>query len=234
MPSMRTLMQVVTLTLCTANLGHAALHTCEGTQISVLAQHDSDATLACEAARRAIAFFADQGFHADIAATILVEEEPSSPTDWSLLGSFDARRGEIRVLSLHKAMESAPREPPFGEPMHAQLHASFIAHELRHALAKANFTIARPSVLAHEYVAYTVRLATMPDTLRQDILSRYQLEGFQHEREIGETYYLVNPHAFAVKAYPHFRRPENGSAFLSRVFNGLLSPTQRPLQQQPN
>lgn len=231
---MRTFIQIIVVAFAMAGIGHAATRVCEGTQISVRAQQDNDVALACESAQRALAFFAGLGFRADIAATIIVEDALAMPSDCLLLGSFDGRSSEIRVLTLEKATQSTAQELPFGEPMQARLHASFIVHELAHALAKANFRIARPSTLAHEYVAYAVQLATMHDELRQSILTRYDLEGFQHEREISETYYLVNPHAFAVKAFLHFRRPENGAAFMQRVFEGLLSPTQRRVEPLPD
>jgi hypothetical protein len=84
-------------------------------------------------------------------------------------------------------------------------------HEIAHAIADANF-VRRPVAPAHENIAYTTQLATMPEELRNTILRNVDTDGYEHLKEVGDMLLMIDPNRFAVKSYLHFMRPQNGSA----------------------
>lgn len=137
----------------------------------------------------------------------------------SSLGSYDAKHDRIEILSYEAALKVLPHRPAFGIKMSPELYRSFVAHEIAHAIANVNF--ARPPVVsAHEYIAYTVQLATMPESLRAAIIRNVDTEGFDHPKEVDEMLLAVDPNLFAVKSYLHFARPQNGALAFEQLLTG--------------
>jgi hypothetical protein len=76
------------------------------------------------------------------------------------------------------------------------------------------------TIAAEEYIAYTTQLSLLPDEIRLKILTQITNEGFGHENEITSLFHQLNPRVFAVKAYRHFLRPENGKRFYKKLVSG--------------
>lgn len=60
----------------------------------------------------------------------------------------------------------------------------------------------------------------MSEKLREQILTLIPNDGFDSETEITSLFHELNPCVFAVKAYRHFLRPENGVGFFHRLITG--------------
>ncbi|MEN8249138.1 MAG: DUF6639 family protein, partial [Bacteroidota bacterium] len=98
------------------------------------------------------------------------------------------------------------------------LHKSIIIHELAHALFwnnKGNHIIAREF---HEYFAYTIQLALLEKSHREQIILSSDVPAFSNRSEISEEYYLLNPTRFAVKSYLHFISVKEGWPYLLNLF----------------
>jgi hypothetical protein len=108
----------------------------------------------------------------------------------------------------------------FRIPIDAHLNRSLVAHEVAHAIDAQNFWIAMPSTPAKEYVAYVTLLATMPDELRERVLSQFPGPGFEAEWQMNMTVYLLGPLRFGANAYRRFLKPGNGPDFLRAVLSG--------------
>jgi hypothetical protein len=108
------------------------------------------------------------------------------------------------------------------------LYRSLVAHEVAHLAAAANFTVVRPTIVAHEYLAAVTMPATMPNEGRQRWLAAFPGGGFDFDRQIGLTLYLLSPHHFAAEAYRHFLKPGVGTAFLRRILAGEMLSTEDP------
>ena len=139
------------------------------------------------------------------------------------LGHYDARAARIRILGQDHCSRLASGEAPFGLPMSTALYDSFMAHEVAHAVAQANFSMP-PSVEAHEYIAYTVQFSTMDSDLRRRVIERYPVEAFADESEISSIYLGLNPAAFAIKAYLHLRSAADPVAVYRRLLSGAFQP----------
>ncbi|MDH3638499.1 MAG: hypothetical protein OES09_08535 [Gammaproteobacteria bacterium] len=197
---------------------------CAGVPVRVYAPSAGEAAQACEAATRTIRFMRGHKFLTERPLRIrIVERLPSRPHS-SDLGQFDARTSEIKVLSYKICQELAVDKPPFKIPMSPALHKSFIVHELAHAIAHDNFEITKPSLGAHEYIAYTVQLAVMETTLREQILDRYTVDAFTDESEITSLYLELSPASFAVKSYKHLMNLPDPTSFYRRLLSGGFVP----------
>jgi len=201
----------------------AAERQCVGANATVHADSDYDAYLACAGAADAVAFLSQQGFTVDTVMQIdildsvflHVEENPS----FRILGRFDPKKNRIMVTSIDGQREMAKEKPIFGVPYDVALFRSVVAHEVAHAIAEDNFHIEEPTRLAHEYIAYIVQLATMPERLVERVFQSLPGQAFESELEINPLIYGLNPDLFAVKAYRHYRSPGVGMAFLQTLLS---------------
>jgi hypothetical protein len=136
----------------------------------------------------------------------------------------------VSVVSLALAREAPAEVALLRQDMDPDLYKSLVVHEIAHAYVDRTFRFDVPSVLVHEYIAYTVQLATMPEPLRERVLASIPLPAFQGASEITLTYYALDPNAFGVKCYLHYRDPRNGDAFLERLLSGQVRLGRRPGQ----
>lgn len=100
------------------------------------------------------------------------------------------------------------------------MYRSLVIHEVAHAVASCNFSIADPTVHAQEYIAYVAMFATMDAVFRTRILAANPVPGFENESEINELTYAMDPTRFGVQAYRHYLEEAHGDAFLRKTLNG--------------
>lgn len=196
---------------------------CDDIPVTVDAADRSDHARICRGARQALTFLAGIGLDTSEPLSVLASDAEAAGHHAAEVGSYDTRDHRVRVRTFDGCARLASAEPLFRVPMEESLYASFIAHEIAHAVIHANAGQHRTARIAQEYIAYVVQLETMPESLRARILARYDQEGFNKASDIGETYLLIDPHAFAVKAYRHFLKTENGASFLRRLANGTAT-----------
>ncbi len=219
--AMRRLFALLLLVLCEPlRAGDTA---CEGIPVSVDAAGTSDHALICQGARQALVFLAGVGLDTSAHLSVLTTDAEAIDHHPAEIGSYDARDRRVRVRTYEGCARLTSDGPLFRIQMEGALYASFIAHEIAHAVIHANAGRHRPARVAQEYIAYVVQLASMPEALRARILARYDEDAFGRASEIGETYLLIDPHAFAVKVYRHYLQPENGAAFLRRLIDGTAT-----------
>ena len=189
---------------------------CAGTPITVHGLDAHEAASACQAVVDALAFLSASGLDtSDPAELRFVERLPVGPPDTESFGCHVRSERRIYMLSL-AACQTAVSNLPVDAPVHRGL----VAHEVAHHVASTNFRVPRPTRVGHEYIAYVTMYATMTAEARERVLDLFPGEGFQSERQIGLTFYLLDPHRFGANAYRHFMRPGNGVAFIERVLSG--------------
>jgi hypothetical protein len=104
----------------------------------------------------------------------------------------------------------------YGLKMSKEFYESLIVHEVAHLVAEK--IAGRKIETAHsEYIAYVVQLSQMHPELRQAILSKRPQSAFETEA-IDLEVMLIDPSAFAVKAYLH--HTEGEGQFLKEILNG--------------
>lgn len=217
------LMLVLLLSLASSSANSSELLTCSAPGVNVYSDQAKDGDLACQAVGSTLAFMQSIGFHVDTRFTIELVDHPLRLHGSEVTGTYDSRHLYIKVPNFSQAQRVAGRHLPFGMFMSHEIWQSFIAHEVAHAVAQANFQLAKPSIAAHEYIAYVVQLATLPKDTREDLLERFDNSPFRHERQINRVFLELDPEVFAVKAYRHYLAQPDPSVFFQRLLKRSLS-----------
>lgn len=191
--------------------------------VTLFSERAEDGQLACQAVGTALAFMRDQGFRVDAQFTVDLVDRPLRLHGTEVMGTFNSRSFHIEVPSFSQAQLMAQRRRPFRMSMCQAMWQSFVAHEVAHAVAQANFQVLKPSLEAHEYIAYVVQLETLPEALRQELLEAFDNSAFQHEKQISQIFLQMDPEVFAVKAYRHYVAQTDPRAFFQRLLNKRLS-----------
>ncbi|WP_404362571.1 DUF6639 family protein [Marinobacter sp.] len=213
------------LSLLVSAPGYSATRVaCPVPGVTLFSDRADDGELACQAVGKTLEFMGSQGFLVDTEFTIDLVDRPLSLHGTEVKGTYDSRSFHIKVPSFPQAQLMAQRYPPFRMSMCHRMWQSFVAHEVAHAVAQANFRVSKPSLEAHEYIAYVVQLATLPEALRQQLLAAFDNPAFQHERQISRVFLQLAPEVFAVKAYRHYVAQSDPQAFFKRLLNRRLSP----------
>jgi len=125
------------------------------------------------------------------------------------------RRVLILVYSEFKKFENW-----FGVPIDRSLYRSVVSHEVAHLVADFNFTIAKPSIQAKEYIAYITQFSTMEPVFRDRVLLHFPGEAFEGDWQMSTTIYMFDCMGFGVRAYRHFLKLEDGDEYLHAILNG--------------
>jgi len=213
---------LLVLALCAAQtlIAGADEFPCAGTRIVVVAKSKYDYEGICLAARNSLAFLASIGLALDTRTTIRISDHFGCEGCNHTIGQFDPRSGEIKLLSYEAALMASYERPAFRVAMSRPLWHSYVSHELAHAASLRHFALGVQTFTATEYIAAVVQLATLAPTMRNDILRNYSdVAAYDNEVAISHLYYLMNPCMFAVKAYLHYLKPENGPKFIDRLIH---------------
>lgn len=177
----------------------------------------TDFHITCDAVRAGVEFLNSLGMDTDVTLQLTVVDELPSPHGVGSLGQFDPERGEIRILSLARCLAACAANPPFGIPMNVEIHRSFIVHEVVHAITHAALAGRNLPRLRLEYLAYVAQITSLPEDLRARLIAAGGVEGFQRDDQINQGVYFLDPNRFGIMCYLHYRRPENGNAYLRKI-----------------
>ena len=170
----------------------------------------------CDGAKAATAFLRNAGFDTSRSVTIKIVDYLPASVDPNAIACYVHSERYVYLL--------APATPPPTEVTTGALRAlryrSRAAHEMAHAIAADNFLMQRPTIQAHEYIAYVTMFATMPKAARDRMLGDLPGEGFDNDQQISATLFLLAPNWFGAEAYRHYRSLDNGPAFLKKVLSG--------------
>jgi len=190
---------------------------------SVVAFADvEDAKAACLGAADAKTFLKANGLKTDAPIEIHIVERLPDEGRYSAYGCYDKRSKKVLILSSSACGRAERGGLLFGLPLDRRLYRSLVAHEVAHAVANANFAMTQPPWVADEYISYVTQLATMPADLRDSILGRSREQGFATAAQLNPSILLASPEVFAVKAYRHYIRKENGAAFVRALIAGVI------------
>ena len=148
-----------------------------------------------------------------------VESLPPSAGGLPAVGCYVRSEDRVYVLSFarcqHKKLE---HDVVIDRPVHVGL----VAHEVAHAIVRADPRGATLGLVAHEYIAYVTMYATMPPDRRSEVLAQIPGDGFESELHINSFIYAVDPVRFGAQAYRHYLKPGIGRSFLASVLNGQV------------
>ena len=177
----------------------------------------TDLRLACEAVNQGVEFLRSRGVESDVPLRLRIVDELPSQHGIASLGQFDPRRSEIRILSLTRFLAACADDPPYKFPMSTEIYRSFTVHEVVHAVTHVALAGRAVRRLHLEYLAYVAQLTSLPDDVREQLIAASAVEGFDREEQINAFVYFADPNRFGIMSYLHYRRPENGDAYLRKI-----------------
>ena len=189
---------------------------CSAESVVVHASDPREAEIVCEGASDAVGFLHSQGLDTGEQIDIDVVETLPDGVPPATAGCYAHEERRVYLLTPTKFEQQAMLAH---SPGYLDYH-SLITHEVGHAVAGCNFAVPKPTIQAHEYVAYVTMLSTMPDAARERMLGDFAGDGFDTEQQITATIYLMAPQWFGAQVYRHYLKPGNGQAFLSKVLAG--------------
>lgn len=199
----------------------ATSHKCADVDVTVFAEQNIDIAFACRAAHKTYRFLRSAGLTKQVSINLhIVSKLPKHDHLEECLGYYEGNKSSIYLLS-YNACKCQVLENGFWNLTYCRaLHDSFIVHEIAHAIAAAHFEKMTRSVAAQEYIPYTAQIALLAENLRNELLTKITNEGFKDEHEITSMFHDLSPSVFAVKAYRHFLRKENGRIFYQKILSG--------------
>ncbi len=202
---------------------------CSNSMVVVTLSQPEDCKIACAGVIDALSFLETNGFRLPGPIHIDPMERITEGVSADALGYFDSQTVRVYVRNFSASQEVVQGLGIFGLPMNRDLYRSVVVHEVAHLIAGHNFAMESPSRVAQEYIAYVTQLATMPPGLRNLILTNFPGEGFQTSMQINSIIYMFSPEKFAVEAYRHYVRAENGAAFFRRLLTGEIQLDLEPM-----
>lgn len=205
--------------LLVAGISHGGELQCAGSNVVVHSTDQGDADTACEGAGDAIDFLARQGLDTNRSVEVHLVRELQSPCLPTGFGCYDHPKRRIDMLVFSECLE---RKKWVQLPLDRNLCKSLLTHEVAHAVAASNFSIAKPSMRAQEYLASVTMFSTMPVKQREHILAQFPRGEFDTVDQISTTFYQLNPVMFGVYVYRHFLKVSDSKAFIKGVLSGQI------------
>jgi len=174
----------------------------------------------CKAAADAIAFLSESGVSVNQQITINIVEELPAVLPGDPIGCFDYDNEEVYIISKTHCIERIHESRLFNVNSDEEYYRSIIAHEVAHAVVVQNFPVDGLAWVAQEYAAYITQLATLSAASRARVLAQFGGGGFDTPRQINSIVLMMSPDFFAVSAYRHFMKDENGPCFLLKMLAG--------------
>ena len=205
---------VLALCVFSVNDGFAVEYRCDNAIIGIVADHQDSVPLVCQGAARAVAFLRAQNIPIPQKIVVRVVEQLAN----------EAAAGHLQVSSDTAVVLNYPAFLEFGEwlrvPIDAEIYRVLVAHEVAHVIAAHNFQIPKPTVQAHEYIAYVTTFSTLDAARREEVLEQFAGDGFETEQQMNTTIYLCDPFRFGAEAYRHFLKKGKEAGFLGLILSG--------------
>ncbi len=186
-------------------------------------------SLVCDGAAKARAFFSSLGVGLKRRIRLRLHGAEIQGRR-SHLGSYDAERDQVDLLTLERAKMLTADDALFGLQMDEPLYESLVVHEVAHAIAGQRFGFRPVPLVSQEYIAYVAQFSTMDPATRSRILQNYSAMPFAGLDEMSSTYYALDPSRFGVKAWLHYQSLGDPDGFIL----DLLAGAARPQPEEPD
>lgn len=195
---------------------------CPGTSITIQSDNNGTAARICAAAIWTRSFLGRCGFEQRRNLTIEVVAQVRHPLGVPVIALFDGNSWRIQI-STHKLTQSlilpgsvyrkiAPRD----------VYHSLVVHEVAHAIFRERVARLRLPVTAHEYVAYAIQIASLPEDSRELFLSSFPRQTPSGYAIFNDAYLALSPLRFAANAYRHLFRDKSHCQRLKEIAAGAI------------
>lgn len=200
----------------------SAAYVCVDDRVVVVSSGEVDTRNICGGAKDAISFLKRNGLVLKSDIEINIVRKFPSHVKIDVFGCYDQRQEKIYILEFELCGTKFKSSVVYGTGSTKESYRGLIAHEVAHSIVLQNFPKKFASWVVQEYIAYVTQLATLPPRHRERILERVGGRGFEKDSQINATVLMASPDFFAVNAYRHFIKPENGKGFLRRLLAGSI------------
>ena len=207
---------LIALSAPIANHADAAEHLCDTPNVFILGGDPESALLACDGAKRAVAFLSGQGL--DVTLTIDVELV-AQLANKRAAGHLKASSKKAIVLNYTEFLKM---DEWLRVPIDVEIYRALVTHEVAHVIAAHNFRVQKPTVQAHEYIAYVTMFATLNTAQRKRVLEQFSGDGFETEQQMNTTVYLCDPMRFGAEAYRHFLKKGEDMDYFRLILSGFV------------
>lgn len=177
---------------------------CSDSNVVVAYTKTEDYQLVCNSVNDVIEIAKKIGLSEELNITISIVDRLLINSTVKLLAFFNPNNMEIQVLSMQACIKTFGNNVVFGQEIDRELYRSIIIHEIAHALFWKNMGNKFIAREIHEYFAYTIQLALLDESHRNEIIFSNNAPAYSNRSELSEEYYLLSPAKFAVKSYLHF------------------------------
>lgn len=200
-------------------LVHGGEWECPNRNVVIQAPDQAQADAACGVVIHTLDFLSEHGLDTTKRIELALVDQVQAPCFLHSFGCYSHPEQRTYVLNTAACLK---RETWENIPLNQALCNGFLAHEVAHAVAAANFRIEKPSMLAQEYLAAVATVSTMPRKEREHLLEQLPGHGFDSAAEISTTYYLFNPARFSAEVYRHFLGLTDRKAFFQMLLWGRV------------
>jgi len=187
--------------------------------VQVVAPDETNKTLICEAATRAIDFLASYELVPQRAIAIDVIDALIDNRGYVAYGSYDSRTDRIQLMSLAAIQASSDEPLMYDEPFDEEHYGGAVAHEVAHAVMQHHMKVKPISPSPQEYLAHATQMAVLTDTRRNRIIERVAVDSWLSGDAISDIYMGMAPTRFAVKSYLHLTSMDDPSGFVTILLN---------------
>lgn len=200
---------------------------CAGTSATVENAESFDRQLICNAAGKAESFFDRCGLAPKTPYMISVKAEIENIYGSKSFGNYNPSTGIVSVLSYAAAVFLSTEIPAdektvvYRKIPPLDLYQSIVAHEVGHAIVHRHFDVPA-SILIYEYTGYALQISLMSSGARNILLREFRNKPNYPDEIFNDLTLSISPMFFAVAAYKHFMRPENGCGFVKGLLKGTV------------
>jgi Family of unknown function (DUF6639) len=153
---------------------------------------------------------------------VRIDPKPLDVSGIHVFASFDSKDKVIRIVDLTTFAHMAITELPSSVLPLNEFYRSLIVHEMSHQILRANLESKKIPRTAHEYVAYSIQLSSMPVEARQRFLSLFKRGPPAGLAPFVDGMLYLAPQHFGALAYDHFSAPGNRCRILRGIVQGRV------------
>lgn len=176
----------------------------------------------CADAKRGLQLLAQCGLAPKYTIRLEVVNKVVHPLGDTVIADFDARENVIQLISLARFSEVMGEGGPWHGLPHREVYASYIIHEISHAVFWQSSKAMDLPISAHEYVAHVFQLASLHPDTRGSFLEAFPGTAPSDLSSFNMFYFNMAPLAFTAKAYRHFAAQDDQCGFIRSIARGQI------------
>ncbi len=210
---------------CASAAAEPVEHLCPDVTAVVRGGDKRNVSFVCAAAATAVATLRQCGVATSDPLLVRIVDVPPSQAGVHGYGCFDPSTNVISIMSLDQCITHLRSDEARAGVDALDYYRSVIIHEVAH---NVGFRVAQERdvtlpFLAHEYLAYALQMDALSEASRRALIDRLSTKAPDGNVVPNELVLFMNPTAFAIGAWRHFRTLGSRCDAISKVFGGQVN-----------